>query len=859
MKLYDPINLVVKNFILPPRQFFSWLLGMLVTISIHPPVLADTDCNATICTGSNNNCPRVSLMPVAQCETLLNLYHQTNGLAWKNNTGWNVTNEPRNFALIVTRTDGQVTALNLFENYLNGSLPDLSALSNLETLNLYENQLTGTLPSLTSLSNLKVINLRNNNLQGPLPDLSSLTQLEVLSLYHNELCGSIPNLSSLTQLKQLDLSYNHFIGAIPDLRQLPKLKSVGLKGNQLCRDSRIDYSGFEYAVNAYPVCSPDTQYPACTLPTSPPTSANSFALVLSKLGDGDGQVTGEGIDCGDDCEEQYPFNTIVTLTALPAINSTFSGWGGTCSGHGTLVGGPAYCQVTMNQAQAVIANFAIARSEYTMTVNQGSNGNGSITAEGIVCGNGSNDCSQVYARETLVTLAAAPASDSTFAGWTGACAGDQPLCQVVMSQDQNITASFNFGATQPAYSLTVNTSGEGNGKVVSAGIDCGEDCNEQYGNNAVVMLNAQPATDSKFIGWSGACGGMSTICQVTIKQNQMVTANFEPLPPPVETSVILTVNKEGVGTGTVMATGMACGTVCTAKYALNTTVMLNAVPTANSSFAGWRGDCTGTIPTCQLTMNQNKTVIATFNSTSVTNDNNTTTNNSNTPPTNSTPVELLEFVGLKAFYQVGELFILDLVEHVQTRLRASRVDLWVAIEYPDQTFHYLTELPFQVVSTLPQPYRHNLPSIELTSREERYHLLYFDVPPASSGTYNFYAVYNQAGADLSNLLFTQQSSIAFASTFITNDINPTILTTIPETLSMIIGEELELVVDSTANFEAILSTCQLKPLGIVQSYSGLSSTGSGVSCYLVGLQSGATWLTVTDKNGQTTATHIIVR
>jgi hypothetical protein len=859
MKLYYPVSLMVNNFILPPKRFFSWLLGMFVIISILPPVLADTDCNATICTGNNNNCQRVSLMPVAQCETLLNLYHHTNGLAWKNNTGWNVTNEPRDFTLIVTRPDGPVTALNLFENYLNGSLPDLSALSSLEVLNLYENQLTGTLPPLNLLSNLKVINLRNNHLQGPLPDLSLLTQLEILSLYHNELCGPIPNLSSLTQLRQLDLSYNHFTGAIPDLRQLPKLRSVGLKGNQLCRDNRIDYSGFEYAVNAYPSCSPDMQYPACTPSTSsPPTSVDSFPLTLSKQGDGDGQITGEGIDCGNDCEEQYPPNTIVTLTALPAANSIFSNWGGACSGRGTnFSGGPPYCQLTMNQAQSVIVNFAVAaRSEYTLTVNKGSNGNGSITAEGITCG---SDCSQVYARDTLVTLAAAPASDSTFAGWTGACAGNQPLCQVVMSQDQNVTASFNFGATQPAYSLTVNKTGEGNGKVVSAGIDCGEDCSEQYGNNAVVMLSAQPATDSKFVGWSGACGGMSTICQVTIKQNQTVTANFESLPPPVETAIILTVSKEGMGTGTVTAADIACGTICTAKYALNTTVTLNAVPIADSSFAGWRGDCTGTTPTCQLIMSQNQTVIATFNRISATNDNNTTTDNTTTLPINSASVELLEFVGLKPLYQVGELFILDLVEHVQTPLRAPRVDLWVAIEYPDQTFHYLTELPFQVVSTLPQPYRRNLPSIELTSREERYHLLYFDVPPNSSGTYNFYAIYNQADADLSNLLFTQQSTIAFASTFISNDINPTTLTTIPENLSMIVGEKLELVVDSAANFEAILSTCQLTPLGIVQSYSGLSSTGVGVSCYLTGLQSGETWLTTTDKNGQTTATHIIVR
>ena len=848
MKLYH-ISLIVNPVILPQRRLFLRLLGIIFSISTLPQGVADTNCNATICTGTTNNCQRVSSMPVEQCETLLNVYHSTNGLAWKNNVGWNVTDEPRNFALVVTRADGAVTALNLFENYLNGMLPDLSALSNLEILNLYENQLTGTLPPLNTLSNLKVINLRNNHLQGPLPNLSSLTQLEVLSLYNNELCGPIPNLSSLTQLRQLDLSYNRFTGAIPDLRQLPKLKSVGLKGNQLCRESNRDYTGFEYAVNAYPICSPDTQYPPCTQPTSPPVNLNSLPLTLSKKGDGSGQVIAEGIDCGNDCEEQYPPNTIVTLTALPATDSIFSGWGGACSGRITLSDTPAYCQLTMNQAQSVIANFTTAvRSEYTLTVTKGSNGSGGITAEGISCG---NDCNQSYAKETLVMLAAAPADDSTFAGWTGACAGTQPICQVVMSQDQNVTASFNFGSTQSAYSLTINKTGEG--RVVSAGIDCGGDCSESYSDGAVVILTAQPASDSQFAGWSGACVGMSPTCQVTLMQNQTVTAHFNRLPPPIETAVVLTINKAGMGTGTVTATGITCGAVCIGQYTLNTAVTLNASAASGSTFSGWQGACTGTTPTCQLVMNQNQTVSATFNGTS------TTTDNPTIPPNSSAPSELLEFVGLKEIYQVGELFILDLIEQVQTPLRAPRVDLWVAIEYPDQTFHYMTELPFQVVSTLPQPYRRNLPSIELTSREERYHLLYFDIPPNISGTYSFYAVYNQAGADLSNLLFTQQSAIAFASTFISSDINPTVLTTIPTTLSMIVGEKLELLVDSTANFDAILSTCQITPLGIVQSYSGLSSTGAGVSCYLTGLQSGDAVLTTTNKNGQLATTHIIVR
>jgi len=34
---------------------------------------------------------------------------------------------------------------------------------------------------------------------------------------------------------------------------------------------------------------------------------------------GTGSVTGEGVDCGEDCSEQYTENTEVSLTAIPLL------------------------------------------------------------------------------------------------------------------------------------------------------------------------------------------------------------------------------------------------------------------------------------------------------------------------------------------------------------------------------------------------------------------------------------------------------------------------------------------------------------------------------------------------------------
>jgi RHS repeat-associated protein len=54
----------------------------------------------------------------------------------------------------------------------------------------------------------------------------------------------------------------------------------------------------------------------------------------------------QGLPCG----AAYPFNTVVTLTAVPDTGSAFGGWSGACSGSGA-------CQVTLDQARFVAALF----------------------------------------------------------------------------------------------------------------------------------------------------------------------------------------------------------------------------------------------------------------------------------------------------------------------------------------------------------------------------------------------------------------------------------------------------------------------------------------------------------------------
>lgn len=67
------------------------------------------------------------------------------------------------------------------------------------------------------------------------------------------------------------------------------------------------------------------------------TEAPEHWLTITKSGDGEGAVMSSdgGIDCGSDCTEVYLSDATVALTAEPANGSTFSVWGGNCSGFGT--------------------------------------------------------------------------------------------------------------------------------------------------------------------------------------------------------------------------------------------------------------------------------------------------------------------------------------------------------------------------------------------------------------------------------------------------------------------------------------------------------------------------------------------
>jgi hypothetical protein len=346
-----------------------------------------------------------------------------------------------------------------------------------------------------------------------------------------------------------------------------------------------------FALCALVGCKEDD--PARHLPDAQIEPSN-FDLVVTKDGNGSGTVssTPTGIACGDTCTASFVDGTMVTLTAEPAADSLFTGWSGACSGDATT------CDVTLSAAQDVTATFT--KKTYTVTLTNAGDGTGGIHGNGIDC---TDTCTQTIEHGTMLSLTATPTGLSHFAGWGGACTNPTGTCDVTVTEDISITASFVLNN----FSLIVAPSGNGTGTVTSnpTGISCGTTCSHTFTANQMVTLTAAPATSSTFTGWSGGgCTGTGT-CTVTIDGSKTVTATF------TLKTFALTVTKVGSGTVTSNPAGINCGATCSHTFNYSTTpVTLTAAPASGYIFSGFSGACTGM--TCSVTMTAARNVTATF-------------------------------------------------------------------------------------------------------------------------------------------------------------------------------------------------------------------------------------------------------
>jgi hypothetical protein len=207
------------------------------------------------------------------------------------------------------------------------------------------------------------------------------------------------------------------------------------------------------AIDAGNPAAPASAPEACTTsdqrslsrPQGPTCDVGAFefpyrTLAVSLAGTGSGAVSGPGLSCGGTggCSASYPDGTSVALTGTPVGDSTFDGFGGDCSGTGD-------CQLTMSTDRNVTASFTGYRR---LSVSLAGTGSGTVTGPGLSCDATAAACSASYPVGTPVTLTAGPSGDSTFDGFGGDCSGTGD-CQLTMSADRNVTATFTAPDTTP--------------------------------------------------------------------------------------------------------------------------------------------------------------------------------------------------------------------------------------------------------------------------------------------------------------------------------------------------------------------------------------------------------------------------
>jgi PKD repeat protein len=332
-------------------------------------------------------------------------------------------------------------------------------------------------------------------------------------------------------------------------------------------------------------------------------------LTLAKTGSGSGTVssTPAGIACGEDCFEDYPPATAVTLNATPAAGSVFLAWSGCDTADG------AQCTVTMHSLRTVSASFRSLAARLPLTVERNGAGSGSVASNpaGIACG---TDCSEDYLEGTSVTLTAIPDQGSTFALWSSGCDsqnGNQ--CTVLVDRARGVAAGFALNPNYSNLNLTKTGAGAAAARVRSdfQGIDCSTTCSARFLNGGEIVLTPD-AGSPPVQSWSGCDSVNGNQCRVNITGERSVSVSFAAGGP-----FLLSLDLTGTDDSRVDSSpaGIDCttasGSDCTETYAAGSSITLRATPA--SGFLAWTGcDQVADGNFCQVTMNANRSVSARF-------------------------------------------------------------------------------------------------------------------------------------------------------------------------------------------------------------------------------------------------------
>ena len=187
-----------------------------------------------------------------------------------------------------------------------------------------------------------------------------------------------------------------------------------------------------------------------------------------------------------------------------------------------------------------------------MTVAKSGTGTGTVTSSlfGINCGPGCTNAQSSFGDGNIVTLTAAPAAGSYFAGWSGDCVSQALTCRVTMDATKNVTATFNPGPPPTTTWAKIY----GNNQYVATGIQQTSDGGYVVGGYTLAGVGENDVwvlrlNSDGTIVWQKAYGGLnednSNFIQQTSDGGYIIGGRTQSFGPSGQNMWILKLNWDG--------------------------------------------------------------------------------------------------------------------------------------------------------------------------------------------------------------------------------------------------------------------------------------------------------------------------